>query len=73
MTRIDKSKFQGTLVSFLTWNRWMRGWWMAYLLILTIQARAKKNFWCDVGTDAACDPAVTGEVDRLLLLLRQQI
>ena len=46
---------------------------LAYLFILTIHARAKKNFWCDVGTDAARDPAVAGEVDRLLLLLRQQI
>ncbi|MEO6625191.1 MAG: IS701 family transposase [Burkholderiaceae bacterium] len=46
---------------------------LAYLFILTIHARAKKNFWCDVGTDVARDPAVAGEVDRLLLLLRQQI
>ena len=46
---------------------------LAYLFILTIHARAKKNFWCDVGTDSAGDPAVAGEIDRLLLLLRQQI
>lgn len=46
---------------------------LAYLFILTVHARAKKNFWCDVGTDAARDPAVAGEIDRLLLLLRQQI
>ena len=46
---------------------------LAYLFILTVHARAKKNFWCDVGTDAAGDPAVAGEIDRLLLLLRQQI
>jgi SRSO17 transposase len=46
---------------------------LAYLFILTIHARAKKNFWCDVGTDAARDPAAAGEIDRLLLLLRQQI
>jgi len=44
---------------------------LAYLFILTVHARAKKNFWCDVGTDAAGDPAVAGEIDRLLLLLRQ--
>jgi SRSO17 transposase len=46
---------------------------LAYLFILTVHARAKKNFWCDVGTDAARDPALAGEIDRLLLLLRQQI
>jgi SRSO17 transposase len=46
---------------------------LAYLFILTIHARAKKNFWCDVGTDSPGDPSVAGEVDRLLLLLRQQI
>jgi SRSO17 transposase len=46
---------------------------LAYLFILTIHLRAKKNFWCDLGADADCDPAVVGEVNRLLLLLRQQI
>ena len=46
---------------------------LAYLFILTIHARAKKNFWCDVGTDAARDPAVAREIDRLLFLLRQQV
>ena len=44
---------------------------LAYLFILTIHARAKKNFWCDVGTDSALDPAVAGEINRLLLLLRE--
>lgn len=46
---------------------------LAYLFILTVHARAKKNFWCDVGTNSAGDPAVASEIDRLLLLLRQQI
>jgi SRSO17 transposase len=46
---------------------------LAYLFILTVHARAKKNFWCDVGTDVAGDPSVAGEINRLLLLLRQQI
>jgi SRSO17 transposase len=46
---------------------------LAYLFILTIHARAKKNFWCNVGADPSGDPAVAGEVDRLLLLLRHEI
>ena len=46
---------------------------LAYLFILTVHLRAKKNFWCDVGADPTGDPAVAGEVHRLLLLLRQQI
>ena len=44
---------------------------LAYIFILTIHARAKKNSWCDVGTDPPGDPAVAGEIDRLLLLLRK--
>lgn len=46
---------------------------VAYLFILVVYLRAKKNFWCDVGTGVESDPAVTGEVNRLLLLLRKQI
>jgi SRSO17 transposase len=46
---------------------------LAYLFILTRYVCTKKNFWCDVGTDTASDPAVAGEIDRLLLLLRQQV
>ena len=46
---------------------------LAYIFILTIHARAKKNFRCDVGSGAARDPAVAGEINRLLLLLRQQV
>ena len=39
---------------------------LAYLFILTVYLRTKKNFWCDVGTDSAPDPAVLGEGERLL-------
>lgn len=46
---------------------------LAYLFILTVHARAKKNFWCHVGADSAGDSAVAGEIDRLLLLLRHEI
>jgi SRSO17 transposase len=30
---------------------------LAYLFVLTVYLRRKKNFWCDVGTDAAEDTA----------------
>ncbi|MGH8336314.1 MAG: IS701 family transposase [Gammaproteobacteria bacterium] len=43
---------------------------MAYLFILIIYLRRKKNFWCDVGTDSPCDPALVGEIERMLPLLR---
>ena len=43
---------------------------VAYLFILVVHLRAKKNFWCDVGSGAASDPPVAGEIHRLLLLLR---
>jgi SRSO17 transposase len=46
---------------------------LAYLFILTQYLRAKKNFWCDVGTDPTCDPALVGEGERLLHLLRNKI
>lgn len=46
---------------------------LAYLFILSMHLRAKKNFWCDVGTHPPSDPAVAGEGDRLLLLLRREI
>jgi hypothetical protein len=42
---------------------------LAYLFVLVVYLRAKKNFWCDVGTDAPGDPAVAAEIHRLLLLL----
>jgi SRSO17 transposase len=44
---------------------------VAYLFVLVVYLRAKKNFWCDVGSGLESDPAVVGEINRLLLLLRQ--
>ena len=46
---------------------------VAYLFILVQYLRTKKNFWCDVGTDLASDPALAGEGDRLLQLVRNEI
>jgi SRSO17 transposase len=46
---------------------------VAYLFMLVVYLRAKKNFWCDVGSGVESDPSVAGEIHRLLLLLRQQI
>ncbi len=46
---------------------------VAYLFILVVYLRAKKNFWRDVGTGVESDSPVAGEINRLLLLLRQQI
>jgi SRSO17 transposase len=46
---------------------------VAYLFILVVYLRAKKNFWCDVGSGFESDSPVAGEIHRLLLLLRQQI
>jgi SRSO17 transposase len=46
---------------------------LAYLFILIQYLRAQKNFWCDVGTDPASDPALAGEGERLLHLLRNEI
>jgi SRSO17 transposase len=46
---------------------------VAYLFVTVIYLRSKKNFWCYVGTGAACDTAVAGAVDRLLSLLRNEI
>ena len=46
---------------------------VAYLFILVVYLRAKKNFWCDVGSGVESDSPVAGEVNRLLLLLRQQV
>jgi len=43
---------------------------LAYLFVLFVYLRAKKNFWCDLGTDAQCDASLAGEADRLLQLLR---
>lgn len=46
---------------------------LAYLFILTRYVSTKKNFWCDVGTGSAPDPALAGESDRLLQLLRHEV
>jgi len=46
---------------------------LAYLFILTRYVSTKKNFWCDVGTDSPLDPALAGENDRLLQLLRNEV
>lgn len=45
----------------------------AYLFVLILYLRNKKNFWAHVGTDAAPDSPVLTEISRLLLLLRNQI
>jgi SRSO17 transposase len=46
---------------------------VAYLFILVQYNRTKKNFWCDVGADAASDPTLVGEGERLLQVLRNEI
>ena len=46
---------------------------LTYLFVALVFLRAKKNFWCDVGTDAAGDASVAAEVDRLLQLLRDKM
>jgi SRSO17 transposase len=46
---------------------------LAYLFVLALQQREKKNFWPDVGSGPASDPAILAEVDRLLSLLRDKI
>src|SRR5208337_711643 len=46
---------------------------VAYLFILTVYLRRKKNFWCDVGTDSPHDPALAGEMERTLSLLRNEV
>jgi SRSO17 transposase len=46
---------------------------VAYLFMLVVYLRAKKNFWCDVGSGLESDSPVAGEIHLLLLLLRQQI
>jgi IS4 transposase len=46
---------------------------IAYLFILSVYLRSKKNFWCHVGTDAESDPAIAREIERLLPFLSKQI
>ena len=46
---------------------------VAYLFILTVYLRRKKNFWCDVGTDSPRDPALAGEMERTMSLLQDEV
>ena len=46
---------------------------VAYLFVTVIYLRAKKNFWCYVGTGVARDAAVAGAAARLLPLLRNKL
>jgi SRSO17 transposase len=46
---------------------------VAYLFILVVLLRAKKNFWPDVGSGVESDPPLVGEINRLLSLLRQGV
>jgi hypothetical protein len=46
---------------------------VAYLFILTVYLRRKKNFWCDVGTDSPHDPALAGEMERSLSFVRAEV
>jgi len=46
---------------------------LAYLFVVVVYLRAKKNFWCDVGTDAGTNAAVAAAVGRLLQLLPASI
>jgi SRSO17 transposase len=46
---------------------------VAYLFVLVICLRSKKNAWCYVGTGLARDAAVVDTVDRLLSVLQNRI
>jgi hypothetical protein len=46
---------------------------VAYLFVTSCHLRAKKNFWPDVGTGLASNPAVVAEINRVLSLLRHQV
>jgi SRSO17 transposase len=46
---------------------------VAYLFVLVIYLRSKKNFWPYVGTGLARDAAVVGTIDRVLSMLRRNI
>lgn len=46
---------------------------LAYLFVTVIYLRAKKNFWCDLGTNSEKDPSLVAAVDRVLPLLRSKI
>jgi hypothetical protein len=46
---------------------------VAYLFVLVVYLRSKKNFWCYVGKGAASDAAVAGAVSRTLPSLQDAI
>jgi SRSO17 transposase len=46
---------------------------LAYLFVVMVFLRAKKNLWCDVGTHVGEDGAVVAAVSRVLQLLRSEI
>jgi len=46
---------------------------VAYLFVMVIYLRSKKNFWCYVGKGFARDAAVVDTLDRGLPLLRNKI
>ena len=46
---------------------------LAYLFVLALKQREKKNFWPDVGSGPPTDPAILIEVNRLLSFLPNKI
>ena len=46
---------------------------VAYLFVLVIYLRSKKNFWCYVGEGVARDPAMVSAVNRTLSLLQDTV
>ena len=46
---------------------------VAYLFVLLILLRSKKNFRCDVGSGTASDPAVVDTIHRMLSVLQDKI
>jgi len=46
---------------------------LAYLFVSAVYLRAKKNFWCYVGSGAASDPAVVDSLKRILSLLQDGV
>lgn len=46
---------------------------VAYLFVLAVHLRSKKNFWCHVGAGASRDSAMVSAMDRIMPLLRHEI
>jgi SRSO17 transposase len=46
---------------------------LAYLFVLALSQREKKNFWPDVGSGPPSHPAILSEINRLLPFLQNQI